>query len=90
MEPITSGLASVETVSVAPNEIHRTSKRGLSLSPVTTKATMALFRRDRNGSIREHGLRGRTSTSLEKQEVRSLTHDIDDTLDRDFKVMDEI
>ncbi|CAL9207199.1 unnamed protein product [Musa hybrid cultivar] len=46
---------------------------------------MALFRRDRSGSIRKHGLRGRTFTSLEKQEVRSLTHDIDDTLDRDFK-----
>ncbi|URD83984.1 hypothetical protein MUK42_05473 [Musa troglodytarum] len=47
---------------------------------------MALFRRDGNG---EHGLGGRTSASWENQEVRSLTHNINDALDRDFMVMDE-
>ncbi|RRT76090.1 hypothetical protein B296_00016895 [Ensete ventricosum] len=52
--------------------------------------TLSRNHRSSNGALSVLDPSESTATSLEEQEVRSLTHDINDTLDRDIKVMYDI
>ncbi|KAJ8511198.1 hypothetical protein OPV22_001632 [Ensete ventricosum] len=49
--------------------------------------TLSRNHRSSNGALSVLDPSESTATSLEEQEVRSLTHDINDTLDRDIKVL---